>query len=64
MKEIMVQYGQSVIAAVIAILLLVLIGGSVSDKRSGIYTATGRTIGEASLTTGGNAEFERYWRIR
>ena len=64
MKEIMVQYGQGVIAAVLAVLLLVLVGGSVSDKSTGIYAKTGQVIKESSLTTGGNAEFERYWRLR
>lgn len=64
MKEIMAQYGQGVIAAVLAVLLLVLIGGTASDKSTGIYAQTGQTVKESSLTTGGNAEFERYWRLR
>lgn len=64
MKEIMMQYGQSVIVAVIAILLLVIIGGSTTDKNIGIYAGAGEIVKEASLTTDGNAEFERYWRLR
>ena len=56
--------GVSVIVAVIAILLLVILGGSTTDKNIGIYAGAGEIVKEASLTTDGNAEFERYWRLR
>ncbi len=64
MKEIMMQYGHSVIAAVIAILLLVIICGTAGDKSAGIYAKTGQIVKESSLITAGSAEFERYWRLR
>lgn len=62
MKEIMGQYGQCVIAAMIAILLLAIIGGISADKT--IYAQTGQYVSAPSVTTGENAEFERYWRVR
>lgn len=64
MKEIMVQYGQSVIAVLIAVLLLLVIGFGSNNKR--IYERTGQVLGQQENVevSGSNEEFERYWRLR
>ena len=65
MKEIMRQYGQSVIAVVVAVLLFGIIGGSVTGQSKSIYTQTGQRVKQVKLeAVGANAEFDLYWRLR
>jgi len=65
MKEVMMQYGQSVVAVVVAVLLFAVIGVTSGVNTKGFYAQTGQVLkaqNEAVLS--GNAEFERYWRLR
>lgn len=64
-KEIMTQYGQTVIAIVIAALLFSIIGMGTGNGAHGIYAQTGQTLeNQNTATTSDNVEFEHYWRIR
>lgn len=64
MKEVFEQYGQSVIAVVIAILLITIIGGAGTGRTHGIYVKVGEVMKQQDSTGVENAEFERYWRLR
>lgn len=66
MKEIMLQYGQSVIAVIVAVLLFAVIGGNSGEKGKGIYVQTGQLVNlqNCAEKETGNLEFEQYWRQR
>lgn len=66
MKEIMGQYGQSIVAVLIALLLFLIIAGSSIDGKKGIYASVGQVdcLQAQESVSAENKEFERYWRLR
>ena len=65
MKEVMMQYGQSAVAVVVAVLLFAVIGVTSGVSTKGIYAQTGRVLkAQTEAAVPGNEEFERYWRLR
>ena len=65
MKEVMMQYGQSAVAVVVAVLLFAVIGVTSGVSTEGIYAQTGQVLkAQTEAAVSGNEEFERYWRLR
>lgn len=65
MKEIMTQYGQSVIAVMIAVLLFTILSVASTPEKNGLLAQTGQIVSKPDTSlTSSSAEFERYWRLR
>lgn len=66
MKEMLGQYGQSIVAIIIALLIFSIIGGKQIGMANGIYAATGQLVSDGADENQIQKEdvFERYWRLR